>query len=60
MEESFLFHYYTASIKKHNFYWVVWYGIFIGKNDRNQAFFMKKKALQIDHADLTKAVAEQN
>lgn len=37
-----------------------WYGRFIGKNDRNQAFFMKKKELQIDHADLTKAVAEQN
>lgn len=33
---------------------------FYRKNDRNQAFFMKKKALQIDHADLTKAVAEQN
>lgn len=32
----------------------------IGKNDRNQAFFRKKKAQQIDHADLTKAVAEQN
>lgn len=42
------------------FYWVGWYGRFIGKNDRNQAFFMKKKELQIDHADLTKAVAEQN
>lgn len=42
------------------FYWVEWYRRFIGKNDRNQAFLMKKKALQIDHADLTKAVAEQN
>lgn len=30
------------------------------QTDRNQAFFMKKKELQIDHADLTKAVAEQN
>lgn len=42
MKETFLFHYYTATIKKHKFSWMGWYVRFIGNNDRNQGFFMKK------------------